>query len=478
MTKKKTETQDAESAQADAPVASVEHSKTAHHATAHAAKSKTHETKAHEPKSHETKEKHEHEKKADKHEKHEKVVLGIQPEINIGLVGHVDHGKTTLVKALSGKWTDTHSEEVKRGITIRLGYADSTFVKTSDGEYTTDYQAKEQKKEFTPIRKVSFVDAPGHESLMATMLAGATIMDGALLLVAANQSCPQPQTREHVMALEIMGINNVVVVQNKIDVVSEEQAIKNYNDIKKFLSETKLKNAPIIPVSAQHNINIDILIHAICEVMPVPSRDSKLNPIMFVARSFDTNKPGAVPNDIVGGVLGGSLKQGELKIGDVIQIKPGYGVEEMNQRIWKPIETKVTGLVTGGIHVEKIGPGGSVGVMTMLDPSVVKSDSLTGSIVGLKGTLPETLYDIVLETHLLPRVVGSKEDLIVEPIKLTEILMLNVNSSSTVGQVVKLGKNEVTCKLKIPICAEEGARITISRRVGSRFRLIGYGVLK
>src|SRR3989338_7865733 len=165
--------------------------------------------------------------------------LPAQPAINIGMVGHVDHGKTTLLERLSGKWTDTHSEELKRGITIRLGYADIIFRKCEKCEGDKKYTAKEEcpacGSKTAAVRKVSFVDAPGHESLMATMLAGATIMDGALLLVAANEECPQPQTREHLMALEILGIKSLVIVQNKIDLVDEEKALKNYEQIKNFV---------------------------------------------------------------------------------------------------------------------------------------------------------------------------------------------------------------------------------------------------
>ena len=98
-----------------------------------------------------------------------------------------------------------------------------------------------------------------------------------------------------------------------------------------------------------------------------------------------------------------------------------------------------------------------------------------GSLAGLKEKLPRVWYEINLQIHLLQRVVGVKEELNVEPIKLSEVLMLNVNSAATVGTVVKLKKNAVLCKLKIPVCAENGSRVTISRKIGNRFRLIGYG---
>src|SRR3989338_10437078 len=141
-----------------------------------------------------------------------------QPELNIALVGHVDHGKTTLTERLSGKWTDTHSEELKRGITIRLGYANATFYKCptcKDSQaYSTSTICPHCKSETKALRTVSFVDAQGHESLMATMLSGATIMDAALLLISANEECPQLQTKEHLMALEIIGVKKIIIVQN------------------------------------------------------------------------------------------------------------------------------------------------------------------------------------------------------------------------------------------------------------------------
>ncbi len=423
------------------------------------------------------KKKEKKERKGIKKEKEKKEP--VQPQLNIGLVGHVDHGKTTLTEKLSGKWTDTHSEEIKRGITIRLGYADAVFRKCPKCPEPQCYTTKEvcphcgSKTEF--LRKVSFVDAPGHESLMATMLSGAAIMDGALMLIAANEPCPQPQTREHLTALQIIGVKHLVIVQNKIDLVSEEEAIKNYNEIKEFIKGTPYENAPIIPASAQLGINIDLIIKALVENIPIPERDPNKEPLMFVARSFDINKPGSDPLKLKGGVLGGALKQGRLKVGDDIEIRPGRKVEKFGKVTWEPIRTRIIGLHTGGQSVESVGPGGSIGVMTELDPAITHSDSLTGSVVGYPGKLPPIIDVLKLKLHLLERVVGAKDELVVEPIKLGEVLMINVNSTATVGTVIHLGPNEITCRLVIPVCASKGSRATISRRIGNRYRLIGYG---
>ena len=401
-----------------------------------------------------------------------------QPEINIGLVGHVDHGKTTLTERLSGKWTDTHSEEVKRGITIKLGYADTSFYKDKDGNFTVKEKNALTKEKNEFVRKVSLVDAPGHESLMATMLAGATLMDGAILLIGANEHCPQPQTKEHLMALEISGIKNVIVAQNKIDLVDDKRAMKNYAQIKEFLKGTNYESAPIIPVSAQHGVNIDLLISAIQTHIPTPKRDEKEDPRFLVARSFDINKPGTTPEKLSGGILGGSLLSGKIKKGERVEIRPGRIVEEHNQLVAKPIFTTIKSIVAGGKEFKDITPGGSMGLLTELDPGVVKSDNLTGSLVGLPGKLPETWSELNLDINLLERVVGSQEEIEVQPIKLHEMLMLNVNSAATVGVVVDLGKNEAVCKLKLPVCADIGSRVSISRRVGTRFRLIGFGIIK
>ncbi|MWV63738.1 translation initiation factor IF-2 subunit gamma [Halorubrum sp. JWXQ-INN 858] len=400
-----------------------------------------------------------------------------QPEVNIGLVGHVDHGKTTLVQALSGSWTDQHSEEMKRGISIRLGYADATFRRCPGVDapecYTIDEECPDGS-ESEVLRTVSFVDAPGHETLMATMLSGASIMDGAVLVVSATEDVPQAQTEEHLMALNLIGIENVVIAQNKVDLVDRDRAVDNYRQIQEFVEGTVAEDAPIVPVSAQQEVNLDLLIEAIETEIPTPERDPDEDARMFAARSFDINRPGTNAADLKGGVVGGSLVQGELAVGDGLEIRPGRQVEEGGQTEWQSLETTVRSLQAGSQQVDVAKPGGLLGVGTGLDPSLTKGDALAGQVAGEPGTLPPTRNDFEMTVDLLDRVVGEGE---VDEISTGEPLMLTVGTATTVGAVTSARDGECEVKLKRPVCAESGAQIAINRRVGARWRLIGVGTL-
>jgi len=405
-----------------------------------------------------------------------------QPEVNIGMVGHVDHGKTTLVQALSGVWTDQHSEELKRGISIRLGYADATFRKCPNCPEPECYTVEEtcpncdSPSEF--LRTVSFVDSPGHETLMATMLSGAAIMDGAVLIIAASEPCPQPQTKEHLMALDITGVENIVIVQNKIDLVSKERVIEHYNEIKEFVKGTVAENAPVIPISAQQRVNIDLVIQAIEETIPTPEKDMEKPPLLQVARSFDVNKPGTFPSNIIGGVIGGTLTQGSLQPNDEIEIRPGMSVESEGRKQWVPIKTKVTKLMAGGGVQEAVTSGGLIGVGTLLDPSITKSDTLVGQVAGSPGAIPPVLNSFLMKIQLLDRVVGVSDEAEVEPIHTSEPLMLNVGTATTVGVVSSARDGGlVEVQLRRPICASVGDRVAVSRRIGARWRLIGVGTI-
>ncbi len=405
-----------------------------------------------------------------------------QPEVNIGVVGHVDHGKTTLVQAITGVWTARHSEELKRGMTIKLGYADGNIAYCESLEppeaYTTE-QVCPDGSESKLLRRVSFVDAPGHEALMATMLSGAALMDGAILVIAANEPCPQPQTREHFAALDIIGVRNIIVVQNKIDVVSREKALENYRQIKEFLKGTWAEDAPIIPVSALHKVNIDVLLQAIQEIIPTPKRDPTKPPLMYVARSFDVNKPGTPPHKLQGGVIGGSLIQGVLRVGDEIEIRPGVRVPLTSGRYkYEPIITEVTSLRFGELSVKEAKPGGLLAIGTKLDPSLTKADALVGNVVGKPGKLPPVARSLTIRYKLMERVVGTKELVKVGAIRVKEPIVITIGTAIRLGIVTKTTPEIIEVQLRDPVVAWKGSSVAISRRVLGRWRLTGWGIVE
>jgi translation initiation factor 2 subunit 3 len=403
---------------------------------------------------------------------------GYQPSVNIGTSGHVDHGKTTLVEAITGVWTSAHSEELRRGITIKIGYADAAFYKCPDCPppicYSTQPQCVNCGGKSELLRVVSFVDSPGHESLMANMLSGAALMDGAILVMAANERVPQPQTREHLLALSVLGIQQIVLVQNKADLVQYEEALDNYRQIKDFVSGSIAEKAPIIPVSAQHKLNIDALIEAIERTIKTPARLKNAEPIMHVLRSFDVNKPGSPINQVKGGIIGGALVQGQLNISDEIEIRPGILDEKKGK--YEPISSEVSTLGTGAGLVKSVRPGGLVAIGTKLDPTFTKSDSLIGSVIGKPGRLPQDVEDIAIEVVLFDTAVGTAEMVKVEPLKPKEPIRINIGTAAASGYVTTVRDSKVEVKLKKPVCLMPKSRVALSRRIAERWRLIGSGI--
>ena len=396
------------------------------------------------------------------------------PEINIGIVGHVDHGKTTLTLALTGKWTDTHSEEMKRGITIRLGYADISFYYCKKCDR---YSIKDKciscfrGAEYT--RTISLIDAPGHETLMATVLSGTALMDAAILVISADEKCPQPQTAEHLKALDIAGIKNIIIAQNKVDLVDEQIALANYKEIKEFVKSTVAENAPIIPISAAHNVNISALIAAIEKIAPAVKRNLENLPRFYIARSFDINKPGTEIDELKGGVIGGSVSYGIIKQGDEITILPGAKDEKTGK--YTTLKTKVVEIIQGGSVREKAVPGGLVAIQTELDPSLTKGDSMSGYIAGYEESLPALSYAIRFRINLFDHAIGIRNSQSIEKLKTGDALMITAAIAKTVGVITSAAGNNIEMKLKIPLAIEKDDKIAISKQIGGRWHLIGWG---
>ncbi len=399
-----------------------------------------------------------------------------QSEFNIGTLGHVDHGKTTLTSAITHQWTDTHSESVKRSMTIKLGYADAVISKCRSGgseKYTTDEKCDDGSAP-EPVRKISLLDAPGHETLMATAIAGSSIIDAALFVISASEPCPMPQTREHLMIINALGISNVVVVQTKIDIVGKDKARQHEQQIKQFLKGSKIENAPIVPVMANRNVNVDAVLEEIIK-LKVPERDIKSDPIMYIARSFDVNRPGSEIDSLKGGIIGGSIIRGRFRVGDEIEIMPGINMakDKSKKESYEPIYTKIESLSAGKEQLDEAQAGGLIAIGTGIDPAYTKSDGLVGQIVGLAGKLPEPVQSAELNLVSL-----NRNDIPKQVFREGEPLLLGVGTGTVVGYVKKSKRDRLQVDFKHAVCIDKYAKISVLRNFSQRWRLYGYGTIK
>lgn len=436
-------------------------------------------------------------------------VMSRQATINIGTIGHVSHGKTTLVKAISGIHTIKFGKEKKRNITIKLGYANAkifkcpkcpkpsafkSFSSNQGDNVKCDNRNVDDEQEICGtklelIRHISFVDCPGHEILMARMLTGASVMDAAILLVAGDRACPQPQTNEHLAAVEIMQLNHIIIVQNKVDLIFDRpgQAQNNYKQISEFVRGTRAEKSPIVPISAQFKYNIEFVLQYMCEFLPVPQRSLATAPKLIVIRSFDINKPGCSVESLKGGIAGGTLMQGVLKVGDFCEIRPGHIDKDLQTGdiTCTPVKTRIVSLQTEENNLLYAMPGGLIGVGMTIDPYLSRGDGLAGSVVGYPGKLPDIYIEIDIEYNLYSRLLGVSSSAnaasAIQRIQKDELLMINVGSIGANGTVLAMKTQEKIMKIQFmsrPVCSSKGEKVALSRRINGHWRLIGWGIIK
>lgn len=211
----------------------------------------------------------------------------------VGTAGHIDHGKTSLVKALTGVDTDRLKEEKARGITLDLGYA---YTPLPDGEV------------------LGFIDVPGHEKLVHNMLAGATGIDFVLLAVAADDG-PMPQTREHLAILNLLGLSRGAVALTKVDLVPEERVAQAQAEVESLLRGTPLEGSPIFPLSAVSGAGVEPLRHYLAEAASaLPIRPEAGNFRLAVDRCFTLAGTGTV--------VTGTVFSGTVRVGDQLLLSP------------------------------------------------------------------------------------------------------------------------------------------------------------
>ncbi|XP_059948649.1 eukaryotic translation initiation factor 2 subunit 3-like [Mesoplodon densirostris] len=422
-------------------------------------------------------------------------IISRQCTTNIGTVGHVAHGKSRVLRAISGVHTIRFKNELERNITIKLGYANAKIYKPEDpscprpecyrscgsstpDEFPTDIPGT--KGDFKLVRCVSFVDCPGHDILMATRLNGAAVMDAALLLIAGNESCPHPQTTEHLAAIEIMKPKRILILQNKIDLVKESQAKEQYEQILAFVQGTVAEGAPVIPISTQLKYNIEVVCEYLVKTIPVPPRDFTSEPRLIVIRSFDVSKPGCEVDDLKGGVAGGSILKGALKVGQEIEVRPGIVSKDSEGKLMcKPIFSKTVSLFAEHNDLQYAAPGGLIGVGRKIDPTLCRADRMAGTV----GALPEILTELEISYFLLRRLLGvhtegDKKAAKVQKLSKNEVLMVNTGSLSTGGRVSAVKAHLGKIILTNPVSTEVGEKIALSQRVEKHWRLNGWGQIR
>ena len=408
-------------------------------------------------------------------------IMQNQPIINVGVIGHVANGKSSIVKILTGKSTQCYSKELERGITIKLGYANVKIWKNKnldnpDCYYSTDSSVKEfycpkTNDKCDLVNHISLVDCPGHNMLTSTMLSGACVMDYTLLVESStNEIIPAPQTWEHLVATKLSGIDNSIVCLNKIDrEKKKENIIKKIEEFRKFLKTFDVDKL-VIPTSGVFNININVLCEFLSD-LKVKDKNIDGNPKLLGIRSFDINKPQRIEKStkLKGGTIGGSLLEGKLYKGDNIKIYPGYLIssddykmiddKRVNIKKWSycPLSANVLSIFSEKQELEYAVPGGLIAVQLDIDPSLLKDDKLAGNILVKKDTEHNLKVTNKIEIKIENIFIDykTKEEKKIE-VKENNKYKLNINAKESIGTVntynSETGIIELT--LEIPVVIE------------------------
>lgn len=381
----------------------------------------------------------------------------------------------------------------KRNITIKLGYANCKIFKCnsclspecfkSSSSSVKSLKCEDCDEEMELINHISFVDVPGHNLYMSTMLNGTSVMDYSIIVESVtNTEIPAPQTKEHLMASKIANIENLLVCLNKLDLVKKEEAVKFITTLETQLINTPAESKPIIPVSATFNSNIDILLEYLSQIKPknkINYDDKFCN--MMVLRSFNSNKPGIKINDIKGGIVGGSIIEGRLKVGDNITVIPGYlnknqskpDDDDPKRFKFTPLTCKVLSINSETNSLDYAITGGLIGVQLDIDPAFSADDGIVGNIL-VKGDKDyinnfEVYEDIRVEIELYDKT--SKPEA-------GDKILLNINSTNTKGEIIRYKNSKMGIALERPICVNINSDklVTITKiNENSHLHIVGRG---
>jgi translation initiation factor 2 subunit 3 len=391
-------------------------------------------------------------------------IIRRQPTNNFGVIGHVSHGKSTLTKAITRVATQKYKKELERNITILLGYANVYIYTNQSGEIIFSDKLLDDDPTKVLISHASFVDCPGHKALMSVMIAGSKVMDGAIVIVSLESEVPQEQTKSHVDVLKYTDIGHVMVALNKVDLFTKDKKSKEIikeriEEVEKFVSEReKLRGVPVMPISAFKNKNIDEVGKFIAN-MARRDLNTVVNKELLLCglRTFDVNQKGVKISDMSGGVIGGSILQGHVSVGDKVIVTPGVLEEEGGKWVSRPIFGTVKKIMSGTNTLEVAVPGGLVSVELDIDPSYCKGNGFLGNII-LK--LTKANYSDYISNERTARTLKLKIKYLEEKdpadYKDMKELTMIINSQNVKGRILrretdKGGSEKLKVQLKHPV---------------------------
>jgi translation initiation factor 2 subunit 3 len=407
-------------------------------------------------------------------------VMKNQPIVNIGIIGHVSNGKSSVTKCLTGIATQKHSDEKKRNVTIKLGYANAKIYKCNECEEPECYKASGSNEDIMKceycsndmelVNHISICDVPGHNLFMSAMMNGTNVMDYTVLIESiANTEMPAPQTKEHLLCTNISKIPNIATCLNKLDLIKKEDARKILFQLQRELVGTQAEESPIIPISASLGLNIDALTEILSKIKPV-NKNYEDKAQMIIVRSFNINKCGCNIEHIKGGVIGGSIIRGTLKVNDEILIKPGYVTKSSdgNSRFkYLPLRSKVLSINSEKTTLESAISGGLIGVQLDIDPGLCADDGLVGSMLIDNSYNDE--YKVYEELEL-------EFEKFNDNIELGTNILINVNSCNCNAKIIKQEDNKIFVELiNKPACVKINDYCTISNFEHNILNICGRG---
>lgn len=397
-------------------------------------------------------------------------IIKNQPIMNIGVIGHVANGKSTLIRNISGEKTQRYASEQEKNITIKLGYSNAKIWKCNECEAPACYQSTSSSvynyeckicgKECDLKTHISFVDTPGHHVLIGTMLKGTSVMDYAIVVESiTNESMPEKQTQEHMQIINQCGKEVKYICMNKIDVLIK----KDIKGIKSRMNELEKKlNIPVIPITGTHGINIDVVLEQLCNLEVNHNYQDTFK--MIITRSFNINKPGIKLQDLKGSVIGGSIINGSINEEDEVIILP-FRVEN---NVCHPLKTKIKNIKSGDVELKNAISGGLIGIETCLDSSLGKNDGLAGNIVFKYEDYVNKKLDIGIYKNI--EVCIDNFDM------KNKKFIVNTNSQSVLGKIISYENNILNIELEKELCLSSDDKIILSSDNKNSF--VNYGLCK